>query len=185
MLVRSTALQQCEALEGGSLGLVEFAQNRPVYACLLAVRAFMRSGLRCLWHPACLTSMRTRQLSSARRRRRATRIYRRRHDGKFAWNRSELLCCGRYGIRIVSERSFTRGAIHFDYRRPSLLSSAPCVQLRLEGAPIEYFGRFKFVSHVGFHRSLRCGRRSCFLLCLALSGGFLRVGYYVDPHGVR
>src|SRR5581483_9348051 len=33
--------------------------------------------------------------------------------------------------------------------------------------------------------TLRGEPRSCFLFCLALSSGFLRVGYYVDPLRVR
>jgi hypothetical protein len=52
------------------------------------------------------------------------------------------------------------GAIPLDHGKPSaggrnavafscvsLLSNQQCVQLRLEGAPIDYFGRSKFISH--------------------------------------
>src|SRR5487761_156485 len=41
------------------------------------------------------------------------------------------------------------------------------------------------MAFIGFHGPLPCEPRSCLLLCRALSGGFLRVGYYVDPLRVR
>ena len=60
------------------------------------------------------------------------------------------------------------GAIHLDHGESSasggdgvafscvsLLSHSQCVQLRLEGAPIDYFRRSKFISHLVLHRSLR------------------------------
>src|SRR5580700_11189350 len=42
----------------------------------------------------------------------------------------------------------------------SLLSHPQCVQLDLESAPIDYFGRAKFISHDVFHRSLRYSQLS-------------------------
>jgi hypothetical protein len=43
----------------------------------------------------------------------------------------------------------------------SLFSNPQCVQLRLEGAPIDYFGSSKFISHEVFHHSLRYIAHCC------------------------
>jgi hypothetical protein len=58
--------------------------------------------------------------------------------------------------------------IHLDHGEPSaggrngvafscvsLFSNPQCVQLRLEGAPIDYVGGSRFISHEVFHRFLR------------------------------
>src|SRR5215471_20431898 len=67
---------------------------------------------------------------------------------------------------FANERS---GTIHLDHGEPSaggrngvtfscvsLLSNPQCVQFCLEGAPIDDFGRSKFIAHDVFHRSLPC-----------------------------
>jgi hypothetical protein len=69
------------------------------------------------------------------------------------------------------------GTIHLDHRQSSaggcngitlacvrLLSNPQCVQLGPKGAPIDYFGRSKFISHDVFHRSLRQRLGRCFHL---------------------
>ena len=66
---------------------------------------------------------------------------------------------------FANERS---GTIHLDHGEPSaggrngvafscvgLLSNPQCIQLRPEGAPIDYLRGSKFISHEVFHRSLR------------------------------
>src|SRR5580704_2086268 len=65
------------------------------------------------------------------------------------------------------------GAIHLDHGESSaggrdgvafpclrLLSHPQCIQLRLEGAPIDYVWRSKFISHDVAHRSLRYSQLS-------------------------
>jgi hypothetical protein len=57
-------------------------------------------------------------------------------------------------IHIESSEPSARGRNDVAFSGVSLLSNPQCVQLRLEGAPIDYFGRSKFISHDVFHRSL-------------------------------
>ena len=72
----------------------------------------------------------------------------------------------RHRAMFANER---RGTIHLDHGEPpaggrdgvafsrvGLLSNPQCVQLRLEGAPIDDLGRCKFSAHDVFHRSLPC-----------------------------
>jgi len=87
---------------------------------------------------------------------------------------------------LANER---RGATHGDHGEPatgrrngvafscvSFLADPQCVQLRLKGAPIDYFGRSKFISHDAFHRSLPCSTGSAGRM-LAVE----RRGYIVVP----
>jgi hypothetical protein len=48
-----------------------------------------------------------------------------------------------------------RAAAMASFSCVNLLSKPQYVQLRLEGAPIDYLGRFKFICHKVFHRSFR------------------------------
>ena len=65
--------------------------------------------------------------------------------------------CGR--IHLDHGELPSRGGNGVAFSRVSLLAKAQCVELRLEGAPIDYLGSFKFISLEVF-RSLRWPLRS-------------------------
>jgi hypothetical protein len=57
-------------------------------------------------------------------------------------------------IHLDHGESPAGGCNRIAFSRVSLLSKAQCVQLSLEGAPVDYGGRSKFISHDVVHRSL-------------------------------
>lgn len=59
-------------------------------------------------------------------------------------------------IHLAGRASRRRGRNGVAFSGVSLLSNPQCVQLRLEAAAIDYFGRCKFISHDVFHYSLSC-----------------------------
>src|ERR1700733_12458976 len=84
--------------------------------------------------------------------------------------------------------------IYLDHRKPSagsrngvtffcvrLLLSAQCIQLRLEGAPINYSGRSRFISYEVCHCFLLSSPRLCFRFCVGLSKGGFPCGGYLNP----
>src|SRR6266849_654392 len=66
------------------------------------------------------------------------------HSCAFPW---DLPCRTHRGMTVCEQR---RGR-----KQMSLLSNPQCVQLGLEGAPIDYVRGSKFISHEVCHRSLR------------------------------